>query len=1548
MSLKKKKVFIRNIAMCLIAVLLAGMVLGSQSKVVQAKEVFLGVQKIRNEIINAPDETFIILEIVDKVSRFGEAGNANDGYEKIFDIDNFPSEVYENWKQEYEDGTKTDEEIKEEIGNSIELGEEEIGFLIGGSEPFGKLYQDLLELSRAYSNPKLVVFDDTIQTPEIPQADLVIMRAGYEALISKIPSSFFSENLATALMVKKEITSFQPDVEEYENYLRFVSDVTGEVEEGYMVEDPDGAYVWVGSDTMGQYVYVGDVNTPSLLLNYDYGEDSEVETDEEETDEETDEEETEEDDVLMSENNSSLQEKRYTFYSELPEDVDEKEVVRVSVDAPLKFDEEENGSDNEEQNVSEEESISENGNENNNESKSISINERQNVSGNAAESEVEFFAGNENEQPVRKIDKIYRFTFLGIENNEWFKNHVFGLEADSQEGEAKPEDLNITVVSCTPDDSTLGEKIRQADMVYLNADSFKSDASEADFTLLMEKITGVSKTPFVVKNSVYSTLDPDIDDGNLNEGHFVKDNIYVINHAINSVVERERLNDTITGIDVETAFEEVNYRMEQEKYEREQLGVDEWPSNTPPTPALAIQTILTYTDVPIVIEKSNLTVLELQPCNSFTYAGSEEKEQEFREKFLPKDSTVELEIIGMTTSEFCGKIEDINVKYDMIYLGANTDLMNRIQVSTGDYCTAYNDFNMYGIVYSHIGDLCHIGSAHSGLLTANECNTYRYSGNDILASQEEQLIDFLKSGAPIVVADDFFVKNQDGEILKINSGTTGTTVTDNNGKKDVAGAAGIPRQGILDSSSYIYQFVKRACVNNDAAYGDGAWEWDKRIYQNFMVAHEVDGENDIAAFAKWLNQPKMTIHMMSQPTEYNYTTRSENGCTVIADSSYLLPESNGYYLTYEFSISNLSFVDVASARYEALLWIDTNMDGKFSDNSENLSGDHFVVQNMETGEIVEKDDLKTGVRYRVRRQLPDEIVGALPWKLVVRNRENNSIRSAVTGLTAIRMTERPTIRVLQLYQGDSNIQNKMNTPGNVWNTLLSNVPDFNVEVTSIDASGYFNGTLREELDNYDMLIVGFADAYQLSTGFAQERLKEIIAYADSGKCVLFSHDNTNWKNNSNNTLNMYIRDLTGLDRYGVTVYRISNEELYRTKNVIKNGGSIPQNGLADSRQALTEAIFKDEMTAYKRDIAFAVNTDQRQMDSRTQGITYSGNEHDRISGLSDYIVFNNQKYGDYYRYLDFKNAAMNTWIDVAKYGYAEDYEVKKNNEGAITEYPYHLKDIIDIAPTHGQYYQLDLDSDKDGDGEGDIVVWYTLNNSVKGSMNDVYDYSPNDVRNNYYIYNRGNITYTGMGHRTIQNEEEIKLFINTMVAAYRVSILPPALNIIEGNGDVTQKNFDAIPVDMQIGNQTPFYKVYFKAQDINLVSDSAKRIRCRIYLEGGNQDLVVDGENIKVADKTNQAINGWKICETGTGAEVNVQYDAGTDSYYYILTSGKEYYVQAPLKEVSTGEVNLSETKSMNLYIEVQSFVQKYGKTNVSAYIYDSFKLSQVNLFDLD
>ena len=413
--------------------------------------------------------------------------------------------------------------------------------------------------------------------------------------------------------------------------------------------------------------------------------------------------------------------------------------------------------------------------------------------------------------------------------------------------------------------------------------------------------------------------------------------------------------------------------------------------------------------------------------------------------------------------------------------------------------------------------------------------------------------------------------------------------------------------------------------------------------------------------------------------------------------------------------------------------------------------------------------------------------------------------------------EKQNIKVLQLYDTNNsraNIETHMQDPNSKWHILLENVPDFEVTVKSINATEYFNGTLDEELNNYDMLIVGFADNYQLSTGYNAERLNAVIEYANSGKCVLFTHDNTNWQNgdNQNGRLNMRIRDLTGLDRYGVTVYRGTNGTAYNL-NKIKDGDAITISETGGSTKASRQNFFNSMgMGDYVRDIAFAINTDQKVMDSRTQGLTYSGNEHDRYSDETPsprIVDKNGTTYKDIYRYLNLNGASQGTWINQGA------YQIKKINSGAITEYPYRLSDTIAINSTHAQYYQLDLESDKDEDGEGDIVVWYTINNSVAGSFNDVYDYSPNDVRNNYYIYNRGNITYTGMGHSNIDREEEIKLFINTMIAAYRVSIQSPEITIVEGLQDDTKKNFDAIPAQEMLLNEENTYKIYFTVNDMN-------------------------------------------------------------------------------------------------------------------------------------
>lgn len=103
------------------------------------------------------------------------------------------------------------------------------------------------------------------------------------------------------------------------------------------------------------------------------------------------------------------------------------------------------------------------------------------------------------------------------------------------------------------------------------------------------------------------------------------------------------------------------------------------------------------------------------------------------------------------------------------------------------------------------------------------------------------------------------------------------------------------------------------------------------------------------------------------------------------------------------------------------------------------------------------------------------------------------------------------------------------------------------------------------------------------------------------------------------------------------------------------------------------------------------------------------------------------------------------------------------NSGQINMYPYEIGENVSVARTHAQYFQLDLNSD-------DIVVWYALSDDdLTNTSHNGYKYfnmSGNDALNNYYIYSKGNITYTGAGHSSLGNSDiELQLFVNTIIKA---------------------------------------------------------------------------------------------------------------------------------------------------------------------------------------
>lgn len=163
--------------------------------------------------------------------------------------------------------------------------------------------------------------------------------------------------------------------------------------------------------------------------------------------------------------------------------------------------------------------------------------------------------------------------------------------------------------------------------------------------------------------------------------------------------------------------------------------------------------------------------------------------------------------------------------------------------------------------------------------------------------------------------------------------------------------------------------------------------------------------------------------------------------------------------------------------------------------------------------------------------------------------------------------------------------------------------------------------------------------------------------------------------------------------------------------------------------------------------------------------------------------------------------------------------IYKTNEGLITDYPYKLDDIS-VAYTHNQWFQLNLE-------DPDVVPWYTLNGD-NASLNKY------DVRNSYYTYSKGNLTFSGAGHSKDYTPDELKLFVNTIVKAERGANHNPTIN--SGISIQSSKNYDVeVPYDND-------YRFIATATDID--NDD---VNIKVTIEG-NQVREVVNKRIKQGD----------------------------------------------------------------------------------------------------
>lgn len=550
----------------------------------------------------------------------------------------------------------------------------------------------------------------------------------------------------------------------------------------------------------------------------------------------------------------------------------------------------------------------------------------------------------------------------------------------------------------------------------------------------------------------------------------------------------------------------------------------------------------------------------------------------------------------------------------------------------------------------------------------------------------------------------------------------------------------------------------------------------------------------------------------------------------VKDTDYV--EISNNQITLEFSINNAGGAD-SKASFNAQLFLDSNSDGKFSTTNEGIAAnkiklycDGTIVNPVMGDDGKYMYSLNAGnYNYKLVYDLPNGFVGVMPWQLRVSQATNSYRYDQKSGYVYVKNSKgSPTkVKILQInshlkhnqdFKGNFDMQTQKN--GNTkFHELLNKVKDFDLDIETV----YYDDVNKmdevcNKLQTYDMLVIGFGDCYDIDN--TNKHLDKIKAYIQSGKPVLFAHDTTSYCNNKNDTtynnvwgykFNSIIRDTVGLDRYGI----LSNEYL-------KKG-----NTLKSTDSDFTKAVETAEKN--NTDIAYEPKSDNSVIVRQNQGFTYV--DLNNFQWKDD-----GNNHGEYRLYSGLNNYESN-----------EDVEAKTNkavkvNSGQITTYPFKIDDEINIATTHKQYYQLDMNQDADGDGESDIVVWYTL------SGHGVYDQSPKDVRNNYYIYTMGNVTYSGVGHSDFSNnEDELKLYINTMIAAYSASVHEPSIYLKE-NADTDSNDIttlyatidDAIEeeaankADARLDGADSTQDVYFTVKDSNLVRNQIDE-KTVVYLD---------------------------------------------------------------------------------------------------------------------
>ena len=886
--------------------------------------------------------------------------------------------------------------------------------------------------------------------------------------------------------------------------------------------------------------------------------------------------------------------------------------------------------------------------------------------------------------------------------------------------------------------------------------------------------------------------------------------------------------------------------------------------------------------------------------------------------------------------------------------------IQKVKLETLGINSDYYDDNLDGKIYTHVGDYIDssltVGYVGDVIYTpelgyrdntskTNDINT-RTSGTDILERNAEAIRDFAYTGRPVFVSS--MLKSKDGVM-----------------------------ESSLDSSSYMYDLIMDSNIISDDLMDK--YDFTKLKDSVFTVSIDEYPIPYIDTESKYIDLTDDGIRVKNDDDLYyknitkyithgkDYISYDELGTTkddIISHRAY----ANDLNITFTIN-SNSSY----NGNYSIKLYSDTLSDGNFLDNEEITDFSLTPTENKESLKANTQYTLTKSItddfsgiyhwKLIIYRNDNPKITYEEEGYTLLRNKEEKEI------LNILQIIPRPGMTGSVNDCGNGQATN-LNMGTELWKTsgkmyetwgslqpwgsheltqlsqrandvkfreLISNVDDYEIHIWTMsedvlmqkDARSYegvpdYIGLLSPvvevdgvpenekerypngiEFQDFDMIVIGFSDRGVYVT--QPELANALVKYQESGKSLVLSHDvngtgnyagdysNKHSPEGSSYYLTELFRTVSGQDRYGVA----SRYDDVIAENL---GTTLDPLNVLKYRMLEGDSNRLDFMNALKGQFDTAYKADNKNdMYSEIHGYTDTSLASGNTGTTADYPILN---------YEGSKWDLLNGgWVPVTRWA-------TMSNPGQVCFYPYYVCGDIDVSETHAQYWQLNL-NDKD------IAVWfslgaYTSNTQTGGNTqtSKFYEHNVGDGQNNYYIYTKGNITYTGFGHTLMDdaNIDEMKLYVNTLVMAYRGITSASKLELLNSNvqtvKDISYMYLDydvTSPTDVledgNINTETNTVKLHFKLT--NPVTASKKQNYVKFSLRDSDvNDLVVTdltGNRLQLVDVP------------------NLEKD-NTSTLCYNLGVNEEFIVEVDVSELNTVYGTGYESESFNLPIKCTTY----------------------------